>query len=89
MLFGVWGMAPVRRYRAGKNAQRAVNAKQGHDGSKSRPIDHFAYFPTHEGQAMDATQTARRGIEFSKPQAPNEIDREIELLSTTAAKIRW
>jgi len=94
MLFGVWGMAPVRRYRAGKNAQRAVNAKQGHDGSKSRPIDHFAYFPTHEGQmlyrdflvprgysitreAMDASQTTRRGKEFSKPQAPNEIDRGI------------
>ncbi|HAU74174.1 MAG TPA: hypothetical protein DCW88_01160 [Agrobacterium sp.] len=37
-------------------------------------------------EAMDASQTARRGVEFSKPQAPNEIDREIELLSATAAK---
>ncbi len=60
---------------------RNERRKQGDDGSKSRPIDHFAYVPTHEGQmhyrdflvyrgysiireVMDASQTARKGIEF-------------------------
>ena len=102
MLFGVWGMAPVRRYSAGKNAQRAVNAKQGHDGSKSRPIDHFAYFPTHEGQmlyrdflvprgysitreAMDASQTARWGIEFSSRKLRT---RSTEKLSFSAQRLQ-